>query len=709
MNQPYPGVRDWTMAVQLPATRFRGSPLSGLTAQKRPGGLVQVERGTFCYTFKVLLQGRVQALRCPHMPASNREDRLEALARFFQTHPCPHVVPFQVHRHAAHLPGYGQAFSVLSMDWVEGQALDDWFDAHLGDAPALQAMADRWRGLMRVLQGLGIAHGDLPHGNNLIRAGKPVLVDYDAFYAPATGGWPSDEVGHPNYAHPGRTAADYGPHLDAFPGLSIYLSLLAAARLPALARQLTQAGRLDKLVLSRQDYENPAASARLQQMLVAPDPQVARLAAQLRDMCLAEPGSIRYDWTRFALTCIASSPHVPAWLRQHPRIRTSGAGRKQLVVANRPPFLAALTFLLFAVLLLLVCASPMTTGALYLASLERAIVNGRPSVTLPAWNADQEAFLASLCNGYRQGLGLDVQLTDTPSGSGVPLPLRTLSLPDPSAAGALRLQATGERELLEALTLLPRFTGDEAYILYTPAAGDAADGLEEHLTSVLTPYAGTAVNPFGKPFASLSMRLFPSLRLALAPLSDAGASVAPAAQASPEEARGWISATFARKVNVVAGNAVWLHLRYRFAPSSDAERLRILDEAARAESSTQTDSEDSFHSTVWKRMPMLRRSIRSLRALQGLDRLHLTDSSGLLSRSSSMIPARRTLEAVGALVVYDSQTREMHWVLHGIHRSMGVDQDLLRQNGEILRLSQPARLIHNLLWLPREALSGGAG
>ena len=35
-------------------------------------------------------------------------DRLEALMRFFQTHPCPHFVPFQVYRHAATLPGFPQ-------------------------------------------------------------------------------------------------------------------------------------------------------------------------------------------------------------------------------------------------------------------------------------------------------------------------------------------------------------------------------------------------------------------------------------------------------------------------------------------------------------------------------------------------------------------------------------------------------------------------
>jgi predicted Ser/Thr protein kinase len=320
MTTPFPCVRDWTMAVQLPSVRFRGTPLAQLTAERRPGGLVQVERGTFCYTFKIRLQGRVQALRCPHMPAPHREDRLEALMRFFQTHPCPHFVPFQVYRHATTLPGFPQPFSVTGMDWVEGQALDDWFDANHGDSRALQAMADRWLALMRDLQLLGIAHGDLQHGNILVRNGTPVLVDYDACWAPTTARWPSDEVGHPNYAHPGRTPDLYGPQMDAFSGLSIHLSLLAAARMPDLAREAAQSGQMDQLLLSRHDYLQPDASIRFQRMIAAADPEVSQRAAQLRAMCLADAASIRYDWNRCAL---AGSTALPA---------TSGAGTR----AKRP-------------------------------------------------------------------------------------------------------------------------------------------------------------------------------------------------------------------------------------------------------------------------------------------------------------------------------------------------------------------------------------
>jgi hypothetical protein len=371
---------------------------------------------------------------------------------------------------------------------------------------------------------------------------------------------------------------------------------------------------------------------------------------------------------------------------------------KRLVTPTRHRLALPFATALLSMLLLLALTSPPVLGATYLATLQRAVVHGHSAITLPVWTPAQAAGLDTLCRWYGQTLGLDIRMVEPSEGIAIAFPLRTVRLPDPSAKGSLRLQASGEAELEAALGLLQRFTASEAYILYHPLEADStgsvtlsdddsrtfaiqpspgASDFAERLTPLLQAFAENATNAFGQPLQSLSWRLVPALQLVPAPRSDT-----PVADGS--------APARSTRTLTVAGNStktVWLHLNYQFAPLSEAEQLQVLDARTTQTGDPQADSigltlSSCFPEDVHSQMPMFRQA------------------------DGPMVPARRTLEACGALVAYDSRTREVHWLINGVRHTVRMNQALLLRGHTFYQLPAPIRLQDGSLWMPREALPG---
>jgi WD40 repeat protein len=138
--------------------------------------------------------------------------------------------------------------------------------------------------MARRLRGARLAHGDLQHGNVILmpatrKYGKLAikLIDYDGMYVPALAGRRSGEVGHPAYQHPQRLReATYGPEVDRFPLLVIYVAIRA---LMAGGRALWE--RYDNgynLLFREEDLRSPRASRLFWELVRQNDPEVRRLA-----------------------------------------------------------------------------------------------------------------------------------------------------------------------------------------------------------------------------------------------------------------------------------------------------------------------------------------------------------------------------------------------------------------------------------------------
>src|SRR5262249_1378941 len=136
--------------------------------------------------------------------------------------------------------------------------LPDFIKGNLSTPGNLNKLASEWVAMLGALRRVGIAHGDLQHGNVLIVQGRLRLVDYDGCYVPVLQGRQAIELGHLNYQHPRRSPADFGPNLDNFSAWLIYLSIIATAGRPALWKQL--GGGDECLLFRKADLQAPQRS-----------------------------------------------------------------------------------------------------------------------------------------------------------------------------------------------------------------------------------------------------------------------------------------------------------------------------------------------------------------------------------------------------------------------------------------------------------------
>ncbi len=162
-----------------------------------------------------------------------------------------------------------ELFPVLLMDWVEGVPLDLYLRNCIdrGATDALAQLSYRFGRFASWLIAQPFAHGDLKSDNLLVRSdGSLVAVDYDGMFVPAMAerGVSSSEMGSPDYRHPKRTSALFGPAMDHFPLAVMALSLEAIATEPTLLQRYACA---DGLLFCERDFFSLSESEAMMSIL----------------------------------------------------------------------------------------------------------------------------------------------------------------------------------------------------------------------------------------------------------------------------------------------------------------------------------------------------------------------------------------------------------------------------------------------------------
>ncbi len=293
MNAPkasLPRGDEYVAALQHPAVAFRDLDLRRATIETRPNGLPRPYTGGFTMTFHAAGAGGEWAIRCFTRDVRELARRYDAIGRFSSTTSDRAFARAELI--ADEIAVGGRRYPVIKMEWVRGPQLNAYVDRHHGNSTAMRNLAQEMLAVADRLEAMGIAHGDLQHGNILVSSiGEMRLVDYDDLFLPELADLEfSSGLGHQNYQHPGRTSRDYGPHMDRFSLYSIYLSLLALAEDSALWEAYD--GGDERLLFKREDYA---------------DPEGSRLFA---DLAKREPLSEWID--RFAAVCHGAYAAIPA-------------------------------------------------------------------------------------------------------------------------------------------------------------------------------------------------------------------------------------------------------------------------------------------------------------------------------------------------------------------------------------------------------------
>jgi eukaryotic-like serine/threonine-protein kinase len=315
----YPNKEDYVRAVQR-SESFTSDELRRAEFALHPGWHIPVPAaGTSAVVFKAVMDGEEQALRFLTRHDASRGDRYEALQEHFTVHDLVSCVAMSRWVDGG-IRINGRTWPVLRMQWVNGRTLNQYVD-HLveqGDTRALAGLAGAWRELVVRLQGAEFAHGDLQHGNVLVDdCGALRLVDFDCSWIGGFSGQQApSETGHRNYQPENRP---WGRWMDTFPGMVIYLSLLALSKNP---RPWDVLNTGENLLFRREDFSPPFDTPAWQHLSSIQDPQLDQLVTRLKECCtpgwsacggldeLLAPRPLQW-WERIERTAAGQTPVRP--------------------------------------------------------------------------------------------------------------------------------------------------------------------------------------------------------------------------------------------------------------------------------------------------------------------------------------------------------------------------------------------------------------
>jgi hypothetical protein len=256
---------EYIVAVQNPRTAFGDRELQGGTPEVDQFGIPKPYSGGFTATFHLLNQSRDWAVRCFTRAISDLQQRYAAIDRFLERNTEGFLVETFYLSEGIRIGG--QWYPIIKMQWVKGDTLNSFIEKNIGNAGRIKKLIPEFLALVRRLQHLKVAHGDLQHGNIIVRDGELFLIDYDGMFLPKLGRLKTNEIGHVNYQHPGRNASHYGPSIDRFSSIVIYLGLRGIAESPRL---WTKYDDSENILLRAGDFINPAGSALLRELSALP-------------------------------------------------------------------------------------------------------------------------------------------------------------------------------------------------------------------------------------------------------------------------------------------------------------------------------------------------------------------------------------------------------------------------------------------------------
>ena len=272
-------IEDYSAAIVMPQM-VKVPELQGGRPVEKNGRLLRYAGG-FCVVYPYETARRKYAVRCWHTPVDAAvQQHLKTIADRIKGFDLPYFVDYKYCENAI-LTAKGPQ-PIILMDWVDAKPMKRYIADNLSRPTALEGLASSFMEMTRELHEQGISHGDLQHGNILVRPdGSLVLVDYDSLYVLGMDGILDDIKGIQGYQHPARIHQRYrSAYSDFFSELVIYTSIRALAKHPGLWNKYSLADT-ETMLFTEKDIQSGGTSEIFR--LIESDRDIRHLGLAIKD------------------------------------------------------------------------------------------------------------------------------------------------------------------------------------------------------------------------------------------------------------------------------------------------------------------------------------------------------------------------------------------------------------------------------------------
>jgi hypothetical protein len=257
---------EYNVAVQNPRISFNDADLKSSSVETTPLGLPKPYSGGFTITYKLYNGQKAWAVRCFHRDISDLQIRYQAFGNFLSKNKSKYFVDAKYLSDGIKVNGRG--YPIIKMQWLEGEPLNVYLSKNYTQKAKVEKLLSDFVNLINELERFGIAHGDLQHGNIIVKNDSLYLIDYDGMYFPELANLKTNEIGHINYQHPKRSALHYNQHIDRFSAIVIYIGLKAISIDPSLWRKYDNS---ENILFKSQDYADLQNSPLIRDLSTIPE------------------------------------------------------------------------------------------------------------------------------------------------------------------------------------------------------------------------------------------------------------------------------------------------------------------------------------------------------------------------------------------------------------------------------------------------------
>ncbi len=250
----YPSRSDIVTAMRNPHVSFKSNELIGGSIIQKGTRIVQYSGGyTTVFPFHSQSKNKV-AVRLWIADIGDAKKRSLEISNYLKNLNNSYFAGFKYVDNAILIAG--NLHAIVIMDWVEGKTLKEYVNDNISNPSKLLELANGFKNMVEYFHQNEIAHGDLQHGNILIKDnGELVAIDYDSMYIKPLDGMNDTIKGLEGYQHPGRQKNKLiTPKLDYFSELVIYLSILVYSEYPEMWQEYYGT---EDLLFSKEDLEAP--------------------------------------------------------------------------------------------------------------------------------------------------------------------------------------------------------------------------------------------------------------------------------------------------------------------------------------------------------------------------------------------------------------------------------------------------------------------